>query len=459
MLFGEKILDYWDDILRDLGELVAIPSVCGAPEGDFPFGKEPARAVDKVIELSKRYGLKTKNVDYYAAHAEYGEGEENAVVMAHVDVVPAGEGWVTEPFHMEIKDGKAFGRGVADNKGAAVVALHCLRALKDAGIVGKRKLRVIFGSAEEVGMGDMKHYFSKEQLPDMGFTPDSSYGVCNCEKGIMNFSVKGKNDSSLVPFFQAGTVVNAVPYKAVCEVVCTPEEYEKLSAAVKNKAGSFELTRTEQGASIISNGRASHAAWPENGKNAASYLCELLEDCFGEERLGTFLGFIRKKIGLTTDGSLLGIAMSDEPSGALTFNLGLVKIADGQCSLTVDIRYPATKKGAEIAETLKKETEAFGLEFQLVSDAAPLYLPKESKLITLLSGAYRDVTGQECEIFSMGGGTYARQMHGKGVAFGPSFADQEDSRAHNSNEQIELEYFKRHAQICLEAMYRMLTVD
>ena len=29
MLFGEKILDYWDDILRDLGKVVAIPSVVG----------------------------------------------------------------------------------------------------------------------------------------------------------------------------------------------------------------------------------------------------------------------------------------------------------------------------------------------------------------------------------------------------------------------------------------------
>lgn len=459
MLFGQKILDYWDDILRDLEELVAIPSVCGAPEGDFPFGKEPARALDKVIELSQKYGLKTKNIDYYAAHAEYGEGKENAIVMAHVDVVPAGEGWVTDPFCMEIKDGKAFGRGVADNKGAAIVALHCLRALKDAGIVGKRKLRVVFGSGEEVGMGDMKHYFSKEQLPDMGFTPDSSYGICNCEKGIMNFSVKGKNDSPLVLSFRAGTVVNAVPYKAVCEVACTEKEYEALSTMAANAEGSFELTRTAQGASIVSNGHASHAAWPENGKNAASYLCKLLEDQFGEERLGTFLRFIRKKIGLTTDGSLLGIQMSDEPSGPLTFNLGLVNIEDGQCSLTVDIRYPATKKGSDIAEILRRETEAFGLAFQLVSDAAPLYLPKDSKLITLLSDAYRDVTGEECEIFSMGGGTYARQMHGNGVAFGPTFANQEDSRAHNSNEQIELEYFKRHAQICLEAMYRMLTAD
>ncbi len=126
-------------------------------------GKKTANTISSTYaELAESYGLKAKNVDYYAAHAEIGEGEGNAVVMAHLDVVPAGEGWSTDPFTMVIKDGKAYGRGVTDNKGAAIVALHCLRALKDAGVKGNRKLRVIFGSGEEVGMADMGHYFSKE---------------------------------------------------------------------------------------------------------------------------------------------------------------------------------------------------------------------------------------------------------------------------------------------------------
>ena len=91
----------------------------------------------------------------------------------------------------------------------------------------------------------------------------------------------------------------------------------------------------------------------------------------------------------------------------------------------MDIRYPATKKGDGHRQYPEGKVESYeGLEFVLLSDAEPLYLPKESKLIGILSGAYQDVTGEECEIFSMGGGTYARQMHGKGVAFGGTFSDQ-----------------------------------
>ena len=50
-------------------------------------------------------------------------------------------------------------------------------------------------------------------------------------------------------------------------------------------------------------------------------------------------------------------------------------------------------------------------------------------------------------------------MFGKGVAFGPGFPDDEPSNAHDVNEQIDLRRFKLHAQICLEAMYRMFTAE
>lgn len=457
-MFGEKILDYWDDIVQDLGKLVAIPSVAVPSEGPHPFGDQCARIMDAVVELAQGYGLSAKNVDYYAAHAEIGEGLENAIVMAHLDIVPAGEGWDTDPFTLVLtEDGRAIGRGVSDDKGAAVVALHCLRALKDAGVKGNRKLRVVFGSAEEIGMQDMPYYFSKEQHPDMGFTPDSGYGICHCEKGIINLSVKSASHSPLIKNFASGTVSNAVPAKAECQIVCTEGEYHQLAENAKAAEVEITVTRTEDGAKLLAKGKASHAAAPQQGKNAAAYMVKLLAETFGSDRLGEFFQFVYEKIGLTTDGSLLGVNISDEPSGPLTFNLGLLSCGAQGSSLTVDIRYPATKDGAWVSETIEKAVQEAGLTYTLLSDAKPLYLPKESQLVTLLSGAYQDIAGEPCEIYSMGGGTYARQMFGKGVGFGPGFPDDAPSNAHDVNEQIDLRRFRLHAQICLEAMYRMFT--
>ena len=76
-----------------------------------------------------------------------------------------------------------------------------------------------------------------------------------------------------------------------------------------------------------------------------------------------------------------------------------------------------------------------------------------------MKAAYKEVTGEEAELYSTGGGTYARSLKGCGVAFGPFFSDEPDRRLHNCGEHIEIEKFMVHAQICLEAMYRMATEE
>ena len=49
------------------------------------------------------------------------------------------------------------------------------------------------------------------------------------------------------------------------------------------------------------------------------------------------------------------------------------------------------------------------------------------------------------------GDVYKRQ-----VAFGPAFKN-DDVRMHNADESMDKGNFLKHAQICLEAMYRMFT--
>lgn len=51
-----------------------------------------------------------------------GSGDKRVGIIGHV-VVPAGEGWKTDPFKMTIKDGKIYGRGSAD-KGPSLLAYY-----------------------------------------------------------------------------------------------------------------------------------------------------------------------------------------------------------------------------------------------------------------------------------------------------------------------------------------------
>ncbi|AWR98230.1 ArgE/DapE family deacylase [Acidianus sulfidivorans JP7] len=49
----------------------------------------------------------------------------------HYDVVPPGEGWVTDPFKLKVIDGKIYGRGTSDMKSAIVSLFSALSKIND----------------------------------------------------------------------------------------------------------------------------------------------------------------------------------------------------------------------------------------------------------------------------------------------------------------------------------------
>lgn len=458
MSFGSKILKYQDDILKDMEELIAIPSVRGEAEEGMPFGKESAKALNCILAMAEKMGFATKNIGNYAGHAEYGEGEEVAAVVTHVDIVPEGEGWDTDPFTLTRKGNLYFARGSADDKGAAVAALYCLKVLKDENIKPKRRMRAIFGAGEETGSNDLEMYLESEQMPIMAFTPDSDYGICNREKGLLRLRIAAKqNDSSVIRKLTAGIVVNAVPSKATAFIACEESQCAAVEQAAEKAQGHFSFIRTGEGLEITSTGTASHAMQPQEGFNAATHLLKLLEKVFSPKQLGTMISFINTFIGTELHGESLGIQTSDEESGPLTLNLGLVHIDSDEVSIGIDIRYPVTADGDSVLAEITKKAEASGLAVTIISYEKPLFLPENSPFISLLKNAYEEVTGEAPTVYATGGGTYARAFKGHAVAFGPLFPEEPDRRLHNTNENIDIEYFMLHAQICLEAMYRMFT--
>ena len=207
MNFGKKIYDYKADIIADLTELIAIESVTGF--------KEPcSQALDWMLKKAESFGLVTKNVDNIAGHAELGTGGKLCGVLSHLDVVPAGNNWDSLPFELSVGDGKMFGRGIADDKGAALINLYCLRALKESGIEGKNTVRAIFGTQEERGMTDMDVYFKSEPVPELSFTPDSNYGICKSEKGIIQLELYADtHDGTTLTQLHSGSAVNAVRHR------------------------------------------------------------------------------------------------------------------------------------------------------------------------------------------------------------------------------------------------------
>lgn len=185
-------------------------------------------------------------------------------------------------------------------------------------------------------------------------------------------------------------------------------------------------------------------------------LVDLISNVYTTKETGSICSFIDYAINKETNGRSLGLKMSDAVSGSLTVNLSSVNIEGQTAKAVFDIRYPVTVSGNRVLKQFKKVAKISDLKVTVLNHEEPLYADKDSKLVKLLSDAYESVTGEKAELYSTGGGTYARMLGGHGVAFGPAFKN-DDVRMHNADESMDKENFFKHAQICLEAMYRMFT--
>ena len=77
------------------------------------------------------------HVSWYAVR-----GRPDVLFNVHLDTVPVGEGWTCNPHQLRVADGKAYGRGACDIKGAAAVLLLLAQQ-------GAQDLALLFTSDEE----------------------------------------------------------------------------------------------------------------------------------------------------------------------------------------------------------------------------------------------------------------------------------------------------------------------
>ena len=460
-MFQPVMTPYKDEMLAHLKQLVAIESVAVPDckiEG-YPFGHKSAEAIAFMTDLAARLGFSTENCDNYACHAQLGEGgdEDYAAVLCHVDVVPVGDGWATDPLVLTEKDGTLYGRGVADDKGAAMVALYCMKAMKDNGVALKRPIRCIFGGGEEIGMDDMGYYFTRHALPACAFTPDADYPACNCEKGILHLTITGRTDPAFLSV-KGGSAINCVAESCTAVIACGESAVNAVSALINQNGAEGSVSPAENGNALSVKGVSAHAMCPEKGVNAVSCLLTAAEEA-GVLTDGSAERFFAQKICCDTYGKAVGAACSDGLSGPMTLNVGLIASHGGTTSLSVDIRYPATLSSEGIVSAITRSAAEHGVSVEVTGDNPPLYIPADHPLIRALGDCYTEITGKPMIPVSMGGGTYARALHGRGVAFGPVFSDANPSNLHMPDENLSLDNFMLHAEICYRAMCRIASLD
>ncbi len=440
-----------DEMIDTLQKWIRVPSVKGEAAPGAPFGKEVRSMLDMALADCEQMGFKTQNFDGYIAHADLGEGsdEDALAILAHLDVVPEGDGWKYPPYGAVIENGRMYGRGTSDDKGPAVAALYAMKAVKDAGIPLRRKVRLILGCDEESGWEDIAHYNKVATMPRMGFSPDASYPIINIEKGICRLELHGvlSNEGLQVIAFNNGERPNVIPGRASALVAGDAATVAQAEAAAKKLDIPAEVHLTDKGVSITVTGISGHAAYPETARNANGEMLLLLRE------LGVQgdLCLLADKIGLDYKGEGLEISVSDGISGYLTCNLGIIRAGEGGVYATLDIRYPVMTNPDMIIKNVSASLPGMRVDAMEVKE--PHHVPAGSELVQKLLDAYHEVTGYERKCLYTGGGTYARSLQ-EGVAFGASFPQDEDL-AHQANEYADIEGLYKNIKIFALAIVKL----
>ena len=431
-----------ENMIDDLGQLVAFDSK--RSDDGFPFGLNNRKVLEKAIELMDKKGFKTENVDYYACYGEIGEGDKTIGLLAHLDIVPAGEGWLSDPFTLTKKDGKLYGRGVSDDKGAAIASMYALKYLKEINYPLKKKVRLILGCNEETGSACIEHYVEKYGSVDMGFTPDADFPGIYAEKGMVGGSLEGKN--SKIINISGGEATNIVCKKVICEVLNDSFDEMKFKTFLEDNNISFEIEKATT-TTITVHGVSAHASTPDQGINAINYLMEAL---YMADFNDSFVDFFHKNIGLCVHGEKMGFEdLKDEETNTST-NIGLIGKGDGVIIASLDIRFPVKTTFDKCLALLNKINDEDNC-FKERSSINPLYFDVEQPMIKALLKAYQDVTGdKKSKMSAIGGGTYAKAMDNI-IAFGCEFAG-ESNHIHDANEALDIESFKKQVEIYVEAI-------
>ncbi|MEH7886052.1 dipeptidase PepV [Bacillus sp. JJ1609] len=454
------------DLIKDAQDLLKIKSLLDEENAtpEAPLGEGVKEALEFLLQLGEKDGFTAKNVGNLAGHLEFGQGDEIIGILCHVDVVPEGDGWTSDPFSAEIRDGKIFARGAIDDKGPTMAAYYAMKIVKELGLPLNKRVRMIIGTDEESDWRCVDHYFKHEEMPVMGFAPDADFPIIYAEKGIADYDLvynpagtENTDYDAEVIEFSSGRRYNMVPDFAQASLV-VQERQTDLVQRFEDYKKQNELqgkAHVESGKLILEfEGISAHGMEPNNGKNAGLHMANFLSQLNLDGNSGKFFQFVSKYLGKDSRGKELGIAYTDEITGDLTINVGKLSYSSengGRAGL--NMRYPVTTKLEKTKEILNGLLETEGITIENFSNSNPHHVDENDFLIQTLKKVYEEQTGEKAELISIGGGTYARSLK-SGVAFGPLFPGRPDI-AHQKDEYMIIEDLLKATAIYAQAIYEL----
>ncbi|QKJ86053.1 M20 family metallopeptidase [Paramixta manurensis] len=210
------------------------------------------------------------------AFSEYAAGRTNVIAVlrngagpcfafnTHLDTVPAGTGWRTDPFILTESEGRLYGRGACDAKGPLVAMVEALRLLAQHPQHWSGTLMGVFTADEEVASEGAKFYV-RDAPPTIDFAvigEPTSNATFSAHKGSLRprVRVKGVTAHSGTPELGINAIYQAARLLGLVEQA----HHQQVRCRCHPLVGNASLTVTR-----IQGGHADNVV-PDN--------CELLLD-------------------------------------------------------------------------------------------------------------------------------------------------------------------------------------
>ncbi len=458
-----------DALLEDLFRLLRIDSVRDDEKAtaEAPVGPGPKRALEEFLAMAEEDGFQTKQFGPWAGHLEIGEGDEILGILGHLDVVPAGSGWNTDPFEPQIIDERIYARGSSDDKGPTIAAYFAIKMLQELGVKFEKKIHFIVGTDEESGWQDMDYYFEHAPMPDFGFSPDATFPIINGEKGNVSaiFDIdpgSGMDGQYTLISFKSGLRSNMVPEQAIARL--EGPNLEEMAAQFE----SFISQSTHlNGSSVIQDdeitltldGKSAHGSTPEKGYNAATFLAKFLMNYEWDlSASDEFIQLLGDLLHEDFEGTKIGAAHHDALMGDVSMNVGIANYESEHGTIDANFRFPQGTTPETIRENILNTIEEYDtVEVNMTEAKEPHYVSGDDPLVKTLLDVYEKQTGLEGHEQVIGGGTFGRLMP-RGVAYGALFPDSIDTM-HQANEFISVDDLLKATAIYAEAIYRLTRAD
>lgn len=174
-----------------------------------------------IIDAAKKIGGKLEIIEGKKGRANFvikiGKGLPSIGFFPHLDTVPAGDGWKTDPFEPVIKNGKLFARGAADSKGNFASSWAAIKLFLDRNKRFRGTIYLVGFADEETGSTWGSHYLLKKGFKvDYAIVPDGGYidKIITGEKGVIRLRFKsfGKQAHGSSPERGINAVENLIKF-------------------------------------------------------------------------------------------------------------------------------------------------------------------------------------------------------------------------------------------------------